>query len=135
MCIRDSSGTVLRFRMSHRRGEAPAKEVEAAALLEALSWAEELNLPRVMFESDAKEVTDQVGASETEDTEFGEIIQQCRDIISRHEGFAISFVRRNGNMVAHTLARRSCSFLSPTVGVAPPDWLHELLQDYCVSTH
>ncbi|CAN1157627.1 Putative ribonuclease H protein At1g65750 [Linum perenne] len=56
MCIRDSSGSLKGYKMMHWAGLAPAREAEAYALLQALRWVEELDIRRVVFECDAKEV-------------------------------------------------------------------------------
>jgi len=40
-------------------------------------------------------------------SDFGHIISSCRSLLNQFRNFKISFVRRQGNYVAHTLARAS----------------------------
>ncbi|CAN1280891.1 hypothetical protein LINPERPRIM_LOCUS17550 [Linum perenne] len=78
MCIRDHRGAVCGFRMVHRRGLPPAREVEVWAMFEAIKWAEELGLREVILETDAKEVVDRLQGDEVDDTEFGTCLRQCQ---------------------------------------------------------
>ncbi|CAN1143796.1 hypothetical protein LINPERHAP2_LOCUS13779 [Linum perenne] len=121
--------------MMHRAGLAPAREAEAYALLQALRWVEELDIQRVMFECDAKEVVDGIRDRGADETEFGDLIHSCISILDRHPEFSVVHVRRSGNTAAHTLARQSRLFGSPTVGVTPPEWLDESLLNICFSRH
>ncbi|CAN1819319.1 hypothetical protein LINPERHAP1_LOCUS28680 [Linum perenne] len=85
LCLRDHRGDVFGYKMIHQRGIAPAREVEAMALLEALRWAEDSWLQRVVFECDAKEIVECTLDEEDDDTEFGDAIRQCIGSI-RHLG-------------------------------------------------
>ena len=73
--------------------------------------AQELQLPRVMFESDASNVINAINDSAT-GTSYGHIIQ---DIIHAQASFvfcSFRFLNRAFNYVAHELAhfaRRNCS--------------------------
>lgn len=40
-------------------------------------------------------------------TEFGDLIKQCKNLLDVKQGITIQFVKRQANMVAHTLARRA----------------------------
>ncbi|CAN1308443.1 hypothetical protein LINPERPRIM_LOCUS27396 [Linum perenne] len=117
----------------HWAGLAPAREAEAYALLQALRWVEELDIRRVVFECDAKEVVGDIRDRGADETEFGDLIHSCISILDRHPEFVVVHVRRSSNAAAHTLARQSCLFVSPTVGVTPPEWLNEPLLNICFS--
>ncbi|CAN1299941.1 hypothetical protein LINPERPRIM_LOCUS24382 [Linum perenne] len=71
---------------------------------------------RVIFESDAKVLVDRMQGSQVDVTEFGDWIRKCKAIMVSHPLFSVVFVWRSTNMVAHSLARNSCSVPSPTIG-------------------
>ncbi|CAN1152941.1 hypothetical protein LINPERPRIM_LOCUS29218 [Linum perenne] len=72
---------------------------------------------------------------EVDATEFGEIICRCKALFELHTVFSVVHVRRDGNMVVHTLARQACNYPSATVGSTPPSWLCAHLLNICDSTH
>ncbi|CAN1144797.1 Putative ribonuclease H protein At1g65750 [Linum perenne] len=136
LSLRDWEGRVVAVKMLHRRSRAPVNECEAWALLEGLRWAEEYQLQRVIFQSDAKVVVDKLQGRQVDVREFRGWIRKCRDILVSHPLFSVVFVRRSTNMVAHSLARNSCSVPSPTIGLTSPSWLLESVNDVClISTH
>ncbi|CAN1155963.1 hypothetical protein LINPERHAP2_LOCUS20670 [Linum perenne] len=74
--------------------------------------------------------------SQVDVTEFGDWIRKCKDILVSHPLFSVVFVWRSTNMVAHSLARNSCSVPSPTIGLTSPSWLLESVNDVClISTY
>ncbi|CAN1176910.1 hypothetical protein LINPERHAP2_LOCUS32791 [Linum perenne] len=120
--------------MATTNGVVPAKEAEAWALAEAMRWMQELGHKIVEFESDAKVVVDNLARFESDDTEYGDILNKCRELLDRNPGFEVSFCRRDGNRVAHTLAQQSWNHVSPIYGVLPP-CIQDLLNDVCMISH
>ncbi|CAN1752594.1 hypothetical protein LINPERHAP1_LOCUS4809 [Linum perenne] len=115
MINRDSDGMCVAYQTGWERGQPEVKEGEAWSLLEALKWARDSNQTRVIFEVDSQQVALAVRGHAANMTEFGEIISKCRTIIQENPNFVVDFVRRDRNLVAHELARRSFSFASPHV--------------------
>ncbi|CAN1145622.1 hypothetical protein LINPERHAP2_LOCUS14781 [Linum perenne] len=90
-----------------------SREVEAQALLEAMSWGESEGWTMVVFESDAQEVVRAIQTSPRDDTEFEDILRACDAVLRWNPGFSIAFVRRGQNKIAHELARHSTSYVLP----------------------
>jgi ribonuclease HI len=112
MCIRGAHGTYVKARTMVFEGTPPPLEAEAYALKEALIWLEELGISRVVIELDCMLVVNAINEKLRDSTEFGAIIKQCRLLLDNHPNFKISFIRRQANFVAHTLARASKSYAS-----------------------
>lgn len=80
------------------------REGEAMALLSALEWVEQLGMTNVIFEMDGKVVLDNILQSSDEQTEFGSIINHCKELLQRNSTCSISFIRRTANGDTHLLA-------------------------------
>ncbi|KAK2399385.1 hypothetical protein QL285_049205 [Trifolium repens] len=87
-------------------------EAEAYALKEAIIWLGELGLSRVDIELDCLPVVQAINDKSSNQTEFGIIIEDCKILLANYPNFKISFIRRQANFVAHTLARASRSYAS-----------------------
>jgi len=61
----------------------------------------------VLIELDCKLVVDSIFYRNSNQAEFGSIISECRSLLKHYSNFKISFVMRQANFVAHTLARAS----------------------------
>ncbi|XP_073275463.1 uncharacterized protein [Primulina huaijiensis] len=110
-------------------GSVGIKDAEAMAFKEALSWIESMNVQEVIFESDSKIVVEAI-SSETEDnSEFGAIISECREVIRQKPSFSVCFTRRQANKVAHNLARASCFHARPSIWNTPPDFIIDVLNE------
>jgi len=64
---------------------------------------------RVVFESDSATLVQALSSSGHGDSEFYAIVFSIIYQLSLHSNFEVKFVRRQANMVAHALARASCS--------------------------
>ncbi|CAN1188770.1 hypothetical protein LINPERHAP2_LOCUS39526 [Linum perenne] len=120
--------------MATRRMAARVKEAEALTLRDVMIWMRDMGFGDVEFESDAQFVVDSVNREENDETEFGDIVQQCRSLLEENPSFVVSF-GRSSNMMAHVLARHACSYDSPHCGVMPPTWLRNLLDECCLIGH
>ncbi|KAK6148628.1 hypothetical protein DH2020_019540 [Rehmannia glutinosa] len=109
MVIRNDAGEFLAARTLSVQGQYQIKEVEAIGLKEALSWIIGLGMNNVIFETDAKVVVDGVVVSVSGELEFDAILDECRQLLFGEPTFSVAFVRREGNKVAHELAKRSFS--------------------------
>ncbi|CAN1151467.1 Putative ribonuclease H protein At1g65750 [Linum perenne] len=127
--IRGTDGALQTYRMSAYDGVPTATECEALALLEAVTWAGQLNLGATLFEVDSQVVADAVRAGTGDVTEFGGLIRSiCHQL---RDSWNVVFVRRTGNSAAHLLARQSKNHASTTIGYASPTWLIDALNDSC----
>lgn len=76
-------------------------EGEALGLLKALQWINDLGLDFVSSEPDRKSVVDHVKFTREDSTEYGLIIDQCKQLLLVKPNCNLEFVRREGNLVAH----------------------------------
>jgi hypothetical protein len=93
----------------------PPQETEAIGLYEALFWLRELGIQCVTIKLGCKSVVDGVVGNLTNVAEYGTIIKKCKTLLNCLQNFKISFIRRQTNLVAHTLARASWSYASSTI--------------------
>ncbi|XP_026435106.1 uncharacterized protein LOC113332813 [Papaver somniferum] len=83
---------------------------EAAALLLAISWAEEMNLSNVVFVCDCLQLVHFVnGVSCNIKWRNGDLLEQCQSLISRSLSYKLVYVKRLNNKLADRLARRAKS--------------------------
>lgn len=114
-------------------GLPSVKEGEAMGLLDAIIWVRNMGLPRMIFESDAKNVVDAVLTSCVDLLEFGCIVQSYKEALRSGSDFSVCFARRQANESAHSLARVSHSYASPHVWVEPPDCVEDTLNLICTN--
>ncbi|XP_073015284.1 uncharacterized protein [Primulina eburnea] len=94
MVLRDYEGVFVSARTNAFPGRALVKEAEAMAIKEALSWIMEMNIQEAIFESDAKGVTEALNSTRDDDSEFGAIILECRELLRQRPSFRVCFTRR-----------------------------------------
>ncbi|GAU33334.1 hypothetical protein TSUD_165990 [Trifolium subterraneum] len=87
-------------------------EGEAWALLLAMEEARHRGLNRVQFESDSKILIEAIHMKRRGNSEFLSIVRDILSIMSSFINFEVKFVRRQANLVAHTLARAANSWAS-----------------------
>ena len=92
-------------------------EGEATALQQALQIALDLGLNRVVFETDCQLVVNVVLSNSTYVNELGSLLSNCRAMLFSNASYALAYVRRQANRVAHNLARASMFhyFLSSSI--------------------
>ncbi|XVE88895.1 hypothetical protein DITRI_Ditri19aG0105500 [Diplodiscus trichospermus] len=129
MVVRDRHGVFITSRSTFHEGLYTAWEAEAVGLLEALSWSLALGFENVLFELDAKNVVAAVNSSLEDISEFGSIILRSRKLFSMDSSYKVVFARRLANMVAHTLAKTSCSYANPLDFYEVSHIISELLED------
>ncbi|CAN1163981.1 hypothetical protein LINPERHAP2_LOCUS25312 [Linum perenne] len=106
-CLRNNQGHLVGFRMNSKRGGFSIAEGEDFSLLEALKWAQQQDLHDVLFESDAKAIVDSLKSNDTNYIELGDLMKECKSILTSCPNFVVTHIGRSGNSVAHLLARRS----------------------------
>jgi len=85
-------------------------EGEAVTLLEALHFVDANRWNQVVFESISSTLVQAISSTGHGDSEFYAIVYNIIYQLSLHSNFEVKFVRRQANMVAHTLARSACSW-------------------------
>ncbi|KAK8675474.1 hypothetical protein V6N13_033540 [Hibiscus sabdariffa] len=102
---------------------ADAFVAEALSCLQAVIFAKELGFRRVVIEGDSQTVIKKkVCSSNADGSLISPIVQDIKEASKDFESVAYSFVRREANNAAHTLAREGRSLCSPTYWIeeAPP---------------
>lgn len=74
-------------------------------LLQAMQWAQSMQLTNVVFELDAKTVVDGIHSSNEDFFEFGSILFECKRILNLNPTFGVEYLRMQANVVAHSLAK------------------------------
>jgi ribonuclease HI len=119
-CLRDHLGRFVMAETTWIDGICSIVEGESLALLEALKVLNQRGYSHVIFETDSKSVVDAIHHRRGGCSEISFIVNNIIHILSCNQNFKVKFVKRQANMVAHTLARaamswsRRCTFeLSP----------------------
>lgn len=127
ICFQDSSGA-LRYGLSkYSLYTSSPSEVEALSLLEALTFADNQGMTSVIFESDCKLVVDAIISTYSPLNEFEDIISRCKTLLASHSNYSVTYVRRQANRVAHSIARASLSHPSPYLFHDVLDYLYPLI--------
>lgn len=82
------------------------KEGEAYGIWLTINWTKELNIPNVIFEMNCKTVVDDINSTKKDASEYGSIILDCKNnLLILPQPNNVVFVKRQVNMVAHSLVR------------------------------
>jgi ribonuclease HI len=126
LVLRRDDGSCVGAVTRMRRGSDCVLLAEALGLQEAMELIKRRNLQNVIIELDAKAIVDAVHGQKEARTPWGVIATQCAEWVKENEGIAVVWTRRNGNKVAHELAKWA--------GVEPNrEWNSNL--PYCIIPH
>jgi ribonuclease HI len=81
---------------------------EAIALLEALRELQ-CGLSQVIIETDSKGLVDAIQHIHVGNSEFSSIVCQINNILLLNPNFLVRFVKRQANIIAHSLAKAAIS--------------------------
>ncbi|CAJ2662609.1 unnamed protein product [Trifolium pratense] len=126
-CLRDHSGNFVQAGTNWREGQCSIVEGESLALLEAMKAMEHRRLTHVIFETDSKSVIDAIHNLHVGSSEFSATICNIKHIMLLNQNFVVKFVKRQANMVAHTLARAAISWASCNIFDMLPHCITTLL--------
>jgi ribonuclease HI len=91
-----------------KKYDTPAiAEAEALGIREALTWVQNNYgaATSIEVESDCLQAVQAINSRHANNTEFGSIIVMCRSLLSLRNNCKVSYVRRQANRVAHSLAQ------------------------------
>ncbi|GAU41854.1 hypothetical protein TSUD_366010 [Trifolium subterraneum] len=111
-CFRDNSGHFMAGMTQWQQTVTSSVEGEAWALLLAMEEARHRGLNRVQFESDSKVLIEAIHMKRRGNSEFLSIVHDIIGLMSSFINFEVKFVRRQANLIAHTLARAANSWAS-----------------------
>jgi ribonuclease HI len=126
-CLRDHMGRFVMAETTWVDGNYSIIEGEAIALLEAMKSMEQRRISNVIFETDSKSVVDAIHYSHGGNSEFSLLVYHINNLLSFCQNFVVKFVKRQANMVAHTLARAAISWPSRCIFDSLPICISSLL--------
>ncbi|KAK9989613.1 hypothetical protein SO802_029852 [Lithocarpus litseifolius] len=106
--IRDSRGLVMGSMSQVVPLPQTIVELEALAALKALEFAADLGLFNVILEGDSEILINALMDNSLSLASFGLLIQDIKAYAEFFQCISFSHVRREGNIVAHNLARHAC---------------------------
>nr|XP_023884007.1 uncharacterized protein LOC111996277 [Quercus suber] len=106
-------------------------EVETLAARRALEFALELGFERIILEGDSETLFKALKTEGSNFTPYGHLVQDSFFLSDHFSDFKISLVRRKGNNLAHSLARKSQFLTQMSVWMeeVPPDLFSVLEAD------
>jgi exosome complex RNA-binding protein Rrp42 (RNase PH superfamily) len=108
--LRDHTGRFLRAETTWIDGNCSILEGESLALIEALRALEQRGITHVVIETDSKSIVDALCHLHGGYSEFSFIISQINNILLCNPNFEVKFIKRQANIVVHTLARAAISW-------------------------
>ncbi|XP_074351358.1 uncharacterized protein LOC141690460 [Apium graveolens] len=130
MVIRDYTGAFVEAKVLALPCPATVLEAESIEVKEALTWVMQRGYSKVILETDSLLTVKALSSSNKYLLEVGHVIEQYRLLLNEAPGFLVSHIRKQGNKVAHVLARKPCVTNCFHVFTSPPtDMLETLLND------
>ncbi|XP_058783839.1 uncharacterized protein LOC131658576 [Vicia villosa] len=109
-CIRGAGGSFIHAGVAWDSRNLSILEAEAMALKEAIQDSIALHLDRIIFESDSLNVVTTLHSNASGRSEFHHVIHSIRLLLSSFHNFEVKFVKRQANMVAHSLVKTANSW-------------------------
>ena len=123
LVVRDSSGNIMGALSQKISRPQSMEHAEALVARRAVILVKELMLFQVCFEGDCQRVIQAINAPGACRTLFGHIIEEIRCFSSSLVSCSFIHVRREGNKLAHALARRAVLSVDTDV------WVEKLPND------
>ncbi|KAM6542760.1 hypothetical protein CsatB_007207 [Cannabis sativa] len=129
---RDHHGMLVQGKTLLFTGSASPELAESIGIREALSWIKSHGWQHATLETDCLTVVQALRSSTDMISPFGQLILECKKLLSILKTVSVLFVKRSANMVAHNCARASilypgCAFDMESV---PFDLLPSLVADF-----
>jgi ribonuclease HI len=129
-CLRDSRGHFKLAGTNIVNSPYSVMEGEALALIEAMEEMILRGQTFVTFESDSKLVVDAISSTQNGISEFSILISHIQSLLLRlHNYFEVKYIKRQANMVAHTLARAAYSMSRRSIFDSIPCCIETLLNN------
>jgi ribonuclease HI len=101
----DSSGNLLAARCDIRLGCLALAAAEAKAAMLAIQLCHEMGFLGVHLEGDAKFVVNAINSVDVDKSWLGHVIEDIKVELKSLAHWKMTFVKREGNQVAHNLAK------------------------------
>uniref|UniRef100_A0A803QQ60 RNase H type-1 domain-containing protein n=1 Tax=Cannabis sativa TaxID=3483 RepID=A0A803QQ60_CANSA len=106
----DHHASPLHIQAMYHGGYFLAETMEAMGIKEALSWIKTNNWKGVMIESDNMLAVQASHSTQPMTSVFGQVVSDCRNLLSSLSNVSLRFVRRSANRAAHFVSRHAWSF-------------------------
>jgi len=127
ICFRNSTDNFLLGKSDLNYSSVTVLEAEAIGLLESIKMAISKAFHHVMFETDSKILVDLLKSTNPPINEIGDLVSECKTLLLSNPDYVVSFVRKQANKVAHSIARATLSHPSPHVFREAPTTLYSLI--------
>jgi ribonuclease HI len=128
LVFRDSRGNLLVACCVTKKGCLEPAGAEALALLLAIQTCREMGYSKLHLEGDAKAVIDAVQSTEVDRSWMGHLIEDAKVELQAVLHWQLTFVRHEGNKVAHNLAKFALTHsTAETWHDMPPGCIHDTL--------
>ncbi|XP_059461774.1 uncharacterized protein LOC132190739 [Corylus avellana] len=125
--IRDQRGQLIVAKCMSRQGHLTPLAAEAYTALMATKQCKAMGLQNIHFEGDAKAVVDAVNSAEEDRSKVGHIIEDIKSEVQSFVRWKMTFIRREGNNVAHVLAKYASHHALNNTWQEPPDCIRDLI--------
>jgi ribonuclease HI len=100
---------------------------EAQSALRAVQLCKALGATMIHMEGDAKIVIDALLSGDEDRSHMGNVIEDIKEELRIVSHWKVSFVRKEGNKVAHALAKTALNCNLDQEWVEPPDCIQDLV--------
>ncbi|XVF69502.1 hypothetical protein PTKIN_Ptkin11bG0087100 [Pterospermum kingtungense] len=107
--IRDSAGLVMAAKAVNVHDVADSFTIKAIAVIQAMKFASTQGFRHVILEGDASSIIKSLNRADSDLSPIGCLIDEGRILTSCFHSCIVSHVSRQGNEVAHSLARYGLS--------------------------
>ncbi len=121
--VRDSQGLVMASLTQKVLFPLSVPSIEAWAVKRSIQFALEIGITEAEFEGDSQTIVNALNAQHPSLAPFGLLLADAKELASKLQNFSFSHVKREGNRLAHALARKahSCNSLEIWMESIPPD--------------
>ena len=124
--VRDSSGLVMASLVQKVLFPHSIPSIEAWAAKRSIQFALEIGLTEAEFEGDSQIIVTALKDTYPSLAPFGLLIEDAKGLARKLQQFSFSHVKRQGNSLAHALARKAqfCNSIEVWMEAVPPDLEH-----------
>jgi ribonuclease HI len=129
--LRDHTGTYKGGRAHWHQHGLNALSMEAEACRDGMILAGELNVRRLLVETDNQELLKLWEMGESQRSCISPIIREIRELSTSFVDFSLVYANRDCNRVAHTLAKQVSDSIRVGVWQLAPSCIADLLTEDC----